>query len=179
MKKHIFFLMMLGLSIGSACAQKFGYVNTEFILSKLPAYKEAQQEIDKLSKRYQQEIIAKHKGLDSLQNVYDKEEILYTEEMKRKKQAELEEKKSEISEFQNSIFGYEGRIFLKRQELIRPIQDEVYAAIEKVSKKNSLQFMFDKAGDLVILYTTATHDYTDFVLEELGEGDKIDVKDNK
>lgn len=179
MMKYLLFWIAMGLGISHTYAQKFGYVNTEFILSKLPAYKEAQTEIDKLSKKYQQEIIAKHKSLDSLQNVYDKEEILYTEEMKRKKQTQLEEKTAEISEFQNSIFGYEGRIFLKRQELIRPIQDEVYAAIEKVSKKNSLQFMFDKAGDLVILYSTATHDYTDFVLEELGEGDKIDVKDNK
>jgi len=174
-------LLVIGLFFASILqlhAQKFGYVDTEYILSKMPEYKEAQKEIDQLSIKYQQEINSRRKSIDSLKHIYAQEEILYTEEMKAKKTEEIETLEKGLSEYQNSIFGYEGRIFLKRQELIKPIQDQIYQAIEKVAKKHNLQVVFDKAGDLTILYAVATHDYTDFVLEELGLGDPTDTIDN-
>lgn len=177
MKKYYYILAFMLLSLG-AQAQKFGYVDTEFILSKMPEFKDAQKEIDKLSIKYQKEIEGKLFSLDSLKAVYRAEEILYTEEMKRKMKEKIAQKDSELREFQNSIFGFEGRIFLKRQELIKPIQDKVFTSIEKVAKKNRLQLIFDKAGELTILYAEATHDYTDFVLEDLGLGDKADTIDN-
>lgn len=179
MKKHFILLTIIFFGLLQAKAQKFGYVDSEFILSKIPEFAEAQKEIDKLSIKYQKEIIGMKKSIDSLENIFTKEEILYTEEMKRKKTAEIEKKTSDLSEYQNSIFGYEGRIFLKRQELIRPIQDQVFESVEKVAKKHKLQFVFDKAGDLTILYASATHDYTDFVLEDLGLADPVDIIDNK
>lgn len=178
MKKLLIILTVSFVGFFNMQAQKFGYVDTEFILSKMPEFSEAQKEIDKLSIKYQKEIIGIKKSIDSLENVYAKEEILYTEEMKRKKTSEIEKKTSDLSEYQNSIFGYEGRIFLKRQELIRPIQDQVFESVEKVAKKHKLQLVFDKAGDLTILYANATHDYTDFVLEDLGLADPVDIIDN-
>ena len=178
MRKQFILLTILILAAFQANAQKFGYVDTEYILSKMPEYRDAQKEIDKLSVKYQQEIISKRKSIDSLKNIYAKEEILYTEEMKRKKTDAIEKEEKTLIKYQNSIFGYEGRIFLKRQELIRPIQDQVFEAVEKVAKKHKLQFVFDKAGDLTILYVNATHDYTDFVLEALGLGDPSDTIDN-
>ena len=179
MKKYFAIIGLLIVMSITAQAQKFGYVDSEFILKKMPEYGDAQKEIDKLSIKYQKEIMTMHKSLDSLRSIYQNEVILYTEEMKKKKLAEISGKESEVSEFQNSIFGYEGRIFLKRQELIRPIQDKVHEAIQTVARKHHLQMVFDKSGDLLILYASETHDYTEFVVEELGFGDKVDTIDNK
>jgi outer membrane protein len=99
---------------------------------------------------------------------YQAEEVLLTEEMKKKRQDEIVEKEKEVKEYQKKIFGFEGTVFKKRQELIKPVQDEVYDAIEKVAKKRQLQIIFDKSSDLVMLYTNPVHDYTEYVLEELG-----------
>ncbi len=178
MKKVIAFSLFVLAFVLNANAQKFGYVNTEYILKKVPEYKDAQKEIDKLSIKYQIEIESKHKSLDSLKKVFNNEVILYTEEMKQKKETEIKAQEKEVYEYQNKIFGFEGKIFLKRQELIAPVQEKVYTAVEKVARKHKLQVVFDKASDLNILYADATHDYTDFVLEELGFGDKIDTIDN-
>lgn len=178
MKQKSLFILLLFLGLLNAQAQKFGYVDTEYILKKTPEYKEAQKEIDKLSIKYQIEIEGMHKKLDSLKKVYSNEVILYTEEMKQKKEKEISDKEKEVYNYQNKIFGFEGKIFLKRQELIAPIQDKIYTSIEKVAHKHKLQFVFDKAGDLVILYADSTHDYTDFVLEDLKLGDKVDTIDN-
>lgn len=160
-------------------AQKFGYVDSEYILKKVPAYLTAQKEIDKISVQYQQEIEVMYKSLDSLFNAFRKEEVLLTEEMKRKRQDAIMLKEKEVKEYQKKIFGFEGLIFLKRQELIKPIQDQVFSAVKKVANTHHLQIVFDKASDLVMIYTNPTHDYTDYVLEELGLGDKTDTVDNK
>ena len=179
MKKYFIITCFLFLMSFASQAQKFGYVDSEYILKKMPEYGDAQKEIDKLSIKYQQEIMTMHKSLDSLKRIYHNEVILYTEEMKKKKLQEIEEHQTKVYEFQNSIFGFEGRIFLKRQELIRPIQDRVHESIQIMARKHHLQMVFDKSGELLILYATETHDYTEFVLEELELGDKVDTIDNK
>lgn len=172
----IFFSVFFALQVN---AQKFGYVDSEYILKKLPEYLEAQQNIDKESVKFQQEIEEMYGSLDSLFNSFRKEEVLLTEEMKRKRQDEIMAKEKEIKEYQKKIFGFEGVIFLKRQTLIEPIQNSVFTAVKKVASKHHLQIIFDKSSDLVMIYTNPTHDYTDYVLEELGLGDKTDTIDNK
>lgn len=149
-------------------AQKFGYVDSEFILSKMPAYNTAQKEVDKLSENWQKDIEARYKEIDKMYKSYQAEEVLLTEEMKKKRQNEIVDKEKEVKEYQKSIFGFEGQLFKKRQELIKPVQDQVYEAIEKVAKQKALQIVFDKSGGLVMLYTNPVHDYTEFVLEALG-----------
>ena len=160
-------------------SQKFGYIDAELILKKMPEYAEAQKEIDKLAVDYQKQIEKKRVSLDSAYHVFHREEILLTEDMKRKRLEYLTEKETEIKELQTKIFGFDGLIFLKRQELIQPIQDKVFDHVKKVAKKYKLQFVFDKSSDLSIIYASPTHDYTDFVLEELELGDKKDTIDNK
>jgi outer membrane protein len=91
-----------------------------------------------------------------------------TEAAKKKRQDEILKKEQEIKAYQNKIFGFEGQLFKKRQELTKPVQDQVFEAIERVAKKKQLAIVFDKAGDLTMLYTNPVHDYTEFVLEELG-----------
>lgn len=177
--KKIFLLLAIALTTLQVSAQKFGYVDSEYILKKIPEYKDAQKEIDKTSVQYQQEIEGMYGTLDSLFNSFRKEEVLLTEEMKRKRQDQIMTKEKEIKEFQKKIFGFEGLIFLKRQELIKPVQDKVFSAVKKVASHHHLQVVFDKSSDLVMIYTNPTHDYTDYVLEELGLGDKTDIIDNK
>lgn len=94
--------------------------------------------------------------------------MLLTEQMKKKRQAEITKKDNELRDYQRKVFGYEGMMFKRRQELMRPVQDEVFTAVEKVSKSKGVQIMFDKSGDLVMIYTNPVHDYTEYVLEELG-----------
>ena len=176
--KPIYVLAFLLLTF-TGYSQKFGYIDSEVILKKLPEYAEAQKEIDKLAVNYQKELEKKRVTLDSMYQVFHREEILLTEDMKRKKLTELTEREAEIREQQRKVFGFDGLIFLKRQELIEPIQDKVFEAVKKVAKKHKLQFIFDKSSDLSIIYASPTHDYTDFVLEQLDLGDKKDTIDNK
>lgn len=168
MKKYWFFVILLLLLTNTSFAQKFGYVDSEFILSKVPAYNTAQKEIDKLSANWQKDIEGMYQNIDKMYKSYQAEEVLLTEEMKKKRQDEIVEKEKEVKEYQKKIFGFEGTVFKKRQELIKPVQDEVYDAIEKVAKKRQLQIVFDKSSELVMLYTNPVHDYTEYVLEELG-----------
>ncbi|TGE20349.1 OmpH family outer membrane protein [Hymenobacter aquaticus] len=168
-KLHSLLLGALLLLTGpAALAQKFGYVDSEFVMGKMPAYAQAQQELNTLSNTWQKEIESQKKDLDKLYRNYQAEEVLLTEPMKKKRQDEILKKEQDVKAYQNKIFGYEGQLFKKRQELTKPVQDQVFEAIEKVAKKKQLAIVFDKAGDLTMLYTNPTHDYTEFVLEELG-----------
>jgi len=169
MKKLILLsILWLGAAMQVVQAQKFGYVDSEYILSKIPAYSTAQQELNTLSSNWQKDIESQKKDLDKMYRTYQAEEVLLTEPMKKKRQDEILKKEQEIKTYQNKIFGFEGQLFKKRQELTKPVQDQVFEAVEKVAKKKQLAIMFDKSGDLTMLYTNPVHDYTEFVLEELG-----------
>ena len=164
-------LALLLLSVGPvARAQKFGWIDSEFIMGKMPEYAKAQVELNAFSDTWQKEIEAQKKDLDKLYRNYQAEEVVLTEVMKKKRQDEILKKEQDIKAYQNKQFGYEGQIFKKRQELTKPVQDKVFEACEKVAKKKSLAVLFDKSGDLTMLYTNPAHDYTEFVLEELGLG---------
>ena len=171
------FIIFCGLFFFTALSfsQKFGYINSEVILKKMPEYKKAEQELEQLSIKWQQEIETMKKELEKMQADYQAEEVLLTEEMKKEKQAAITEKEKALKEYQKKIFGFDGLIFLKRQELMKPIQDKVFDAVEKVAREKQLQFVFDKSSDLVMIYTNPIHDYTDYVLDKLGLGDKSDT----
>ncbi len=168
MKKFLFIFLAGFLLAHVLQAQKFGYIDSNFILSKMPAYNKVQQEMDKYAVSWQKEIETLQQQVDKLKQDYKAEEVLLTEEMKKKRQSEIDKKETELREYQRKVFGYEGMMFKRRQELMRPIQDEVFTAVEKVSKAKGLQIMFDKSGDLVMIYTNPVHDYTEYVIEELG-----------
>jgi outer membrane protein len=168
MKKLLFLIFVSTFLSHASFAQKFGYVDSEFIMSKMPAYASAQKEVDKLSETWQKDIESRYKDIEKMYKSYQAEEVLLTEEMKKKRQNEIVEKEKEVKEYQKKIFGFEGQLFKKRQELVKPVQDEVYDAIEKVAKQKQLQIIFDKSGGLVMLYTNPVHDYTEYVMEALG-----------
>ncbi len=176
MKKFLFLLLAAFVLSPVVHAQKVGYIDSNFILSKMPAYNQVQQEMDKYAENWQREIEELQKELNNLKQDYKAEEVLLTEQMKSKRQADISKKETEVREYQRKVFGYEGMMFKRRQDLIRPIQDEVFTAVEKVSKAKGIQIMFDKSGDLVMIYTNPVHDYTEYVLESLG---LVSEKQNK
>lgn len=175
MKKLLTLSALFCLLAGTAMAQRFGYVDTEFILQKMPEFQQAQQDIDKLSMEWQADIQNRHKEIEGMYNALQAEEVLLTKEMKDERLAEIKQKENEVKEYHKKVFGFEGLLFLKKKELIKPVQDKVFEAVEKVAKEHKLQIVFDKAGDIVMIYTDPIHDYTDYVLEELGLGDENDA----
>ena len=174
-----FFIILSFLAICLWCspvqAQKLGYVNTNFILNKMPEYKEAKTEIDKLSQGWQEEIQGMQKDIASMYAALQAEEVLLTPEMKEEREKTINKKEVFLKEYQKKVFGFEGLFFLKKKELIKPVQDKVYEAVEKVAREHKLQIVFDKSGELVMIYTDPIHDYTDYVLEKLELGDPNDV----
>ena len=162
------------LMLNSVSAQKFGYIDSDYVLSKMSEFKKAQTELDQLAEGWEKEIGEMEKKVDGLYASFRAEEVLLTEEMRNERKAEISKKEAEMRAFQKKIFGFEGLYFLKKKELIKPLQDKVWDATEKVAKSNRLAIIFDKAGELVMIYTDPRHDYTEFVLEELGLGDPND-----
>jgi outer membrane protein len=167
-------LLLVVFGLNFANGQKFGYIDTNFILGKMPEYAKAQSEIDQLSTGWQKEVEDMSRNVENLYSSLKAEEVLLTEEMKIERLDAIHKKESELKEYQRKVFGFGGLFFLKKQELIKPLQDKVFEAVEKVAKQNRLAIVFDKSGELVMIYTDPRHDYTDFVLEELGLGDPND-----
>lgn len=180
--KSTFLFVFFTLLGSNAQAQRFAYVDSEYILSQMPAYKSAQTQIDELSKKWQEEIDAKFSEIDKLYKTYQAEKVLLTKDLQTKRENEIIEKEREAKKLQNDKFGYEGELFKKRQELIKPIQDKVYDAINKVAKTNGLDFVFDKSGDMLMLVSNPKFDRSDEVLEELGvvvsKGNKNNLPDD-
>jgi len=148
--------------------QKFGYVDSKYILNHVQAYADAQAEIDKASADWQKEIESKYESVEKMEKAYQAEKILLTEEMKRNREAEIEQKRKEARELQKKRFGVEGDLFKKREELVKPIQDEIYAAIQEVASQGQLMVVFDKATNSNILYSNPKHDISDKVLKKMG-----------
>jgi outer membrane protein len=144
----------------------------------MPEYKEAQQEIEDLSDAWQQEIQSMRKEIESMYAELKAEEVLLTKELKEQRLKEIQKKESEVKAYQKKVFGFDGLFFLKKKELVKPVQDKVFEAVEIVAKKERLQIVFDKAGELIMIYTDPIHDYTDIVLEELGLIDDNDLNKN-
>ncbi len=155
-------------------AQRFGYIDSEFILGRMPEYKKAQEEINRLSELWEKEILNMSKNIESMYRSLQAEQVLLTEEMRKERLDAIARKEAELKEYQRKVFGAGGLFFLKKEELIKPVQDKIWDAVDKVAKKNNLAIVFDKAGELIMVYTDPRFDYTDFVLEELGLGDPND-----
>ncbi|MFN3403374.1 MAG: OmpH family outer membrane protein [Cytophagaceae bacterium] len=175
MKPFIIYLALFVLTVNVSSAQKFGYIDSDYILKKMPEYKKAEKELEQLAQKWHDEVDKMKKEFEKMQAEYKVEEILLTEDMKKERLDTLSAREKAIKDYQKKMFGFEGMIFLKRQELMKPVQDLVFEAVEKTAKKHKLQIVFDKSSDLVMIYTNPIHDYTDHVLEALGLGDPNDT----
>ena len=157
------------LFLSTSNAQKFGYVDTEFITSKMPEYAKVQQQIEQNTKTWLSDVEKKKQELEKLEKDFKLEELLLTEDLKQQRLAAIQLKSKESKAFENQVFGVEGDLFKLKQTAYKSILDQISKAIEKVVRAKRLDFIFDKANDgLVLLYTNPIHDYSDYVLEELG-----------
>lgn len=152
----------------SAFAQKYCYVNTEYILENIPEYKSAQQQLDQISIQWQKEIEARYTVIDKLYKDYQADQILLTEDMRKKREAEIVAKEKEVKDLQKQRFGVDGDLFKKKQEIVKPIQDKIYNAIKKMATDQSYAVVFDKSSGLTMLYANPKYDKSDEILLHMG-----------
>jgi outer membrane protein len=160
--------MVFMISARTVLAQKYAYVDTEYILKNIPEYNDAQDELDDLSKRWQKEIETNYTKVEEMYKSYQAEAVLLPDDIKKKREDEIIAKEKEVKELQRQYFGPEGELFQKRQELIQPIQEKVYNAIENIALTRNFAFVFDKAGGMTMLYGNPKFDISDDVLDEVG-----------
>lgn len=152
----------------STFGQKYGYVDTEYILDNIPEFQDAQDELDDMSERWQKEIEQKYTQVEEMYKKYQAEAVLLPDDIKRKREDEIIAKEQEVKELQKKYFGPEGELFSKRQELVQPIQEKVYNAIESIATTRNYAFVFDKAGGMTLLWVNPKFDISDDVLDEVG-----------
>lgn len=167
MKLRLAVLALL-MSASTAFAQKYAFVNTQYILENIPEYKAAMQQLDNVSIAWQKEIEDRYAIIDKLYKTYQAEQVLLTEEMKKRRQDEINTKEKDVKELQKQRFGFEGDLFKKKQELVKPIQDKIYNAVKKLATDGGYAVIFDKSSDLVMLFTNPKYDKSDDILLALG-----------
>lgn len=164
-------LMVFGITFASS-AQKYGYIDSEYILNKMPEYKDAKERLDKLADRWTKEIEERYEVIKQKKENFIREEDLLPTEEKNKRKEEITTLETEAMEMQKTRFGVSGDYFQKRQELIKPIQDKVYDAMQAVASKRNYSFIFDKANQSNLVYADDKFDISDDVIKELGANSK-------
>jgi outer membrane protein len=168
MKKLLVLLVLFPLFSFQSKAQKFAYVDTEYILDNMSEYRDAQDILDKMSLEWQKEIELKFAAIDKMYKDYQAEAVLLPEDIKKKRQDDIVAKEKEAKDLQKKRFGKDGDLFKKRKELVKPIQDKVYNAIEDMANANGYAVVFDKSGSVTLLYANSKYDKSDDVLDKLG-----------
>lgn len=151
-----------------ANAQRYAVIDSKYILEKLPEYAESQKKLDQFSIQWQQEIDRKQAELDKMYKDYDAEQVMLADDLKKKREDELYNREKEVRDLQKKHFGFEGDLFKKRQELIKPIQDKVYSAIQKLAIERSYDFILDKSEGITVIFADPKLDRSEDVLKYLG-----------
>ncbi len=159
------FFMLVSLSTR---AQKFAYVDSQYILDNIPEFAEAQAQLDELSLQWQKEIDAKFSEVDKMYKEFQAQAVLLPEDMKKKKEQEIVDTEKEAKNLQKTRFGKDGDLFKKRLEFVKPIQEKIYNAIQDIATSNNYAVVFDKGGSLSILFANPKYDISDEVLDKLG-----------
>ncbi len=170
MKKLVLVTIFIFITGIFSYAQKYAFVDTKYILQNIPEYSDAQDQLDEISIKYQKEIEAKFAEIDKLYKGYQADAVLLPEDMKKKREDEIIKKEKLAKDLQKKRFGKDGDLFKKRQELVKPIQEKIYNAVEELATNRSYAVIFDKAGSLTMLYTNPKYDLSDDVLDKLGYG---------
>jgi outer membrane protein len=168
MKRILITLLTVVLFTMVSYAQKYAYVNTEYILENIPAYQAAQEQLDNLSVQYQRELEAIQAELEKMYNDFRAESVLLSDEMKRRREDVIVTKEKEFRSLQQKYFGREGELFQRRQGLVKPIQDDIYNTIQEIATAGNYAVIFDAAGGLSMIYTDPRYNLSDQVLEKLG-----------
>ena len=168
MKKLLLLLAISFTAITVIQAQKFAYVDTDYILNKIPEFKQAQDKLDAFSAEWQKEIEKKFNDVEGMYRTYQQEQVLLTEPMKNKREEAILRAEKEAKDLQRKYFAPQGDLNLKRQELIKPIQDKIYDAVQQLANNNKYAIIFDSSSDLIMLYSNPNLDKSDKILEILG-----------
>jgi outer membrane protein len=168
MKKNLLIAGILMLSAVWSYAQRYAVIDSKYILEKMPEYKESQTRLNQLSAQWQKEIELKQAELDKMYKDFDAEQVMLSDDLKKKREDELYNKEKEVRDLQKRRFGFEGDLFKKRQELIKPIQDKVYTAIQRLAVEKSYDFILDKSEGITVIFADPKLDRSDDVLKMLG-----------
>ncbi len=167
--KTIVTTLLLALSTTGLIAQRFVFVDSDYILEKIPEYQDAQKKLDAIAEQWKQEIEAEYDKIDEMYRKYQAEQYLMDEKTKAERENEIMEKEKAVKELRKQRFGFEGDLFKKRQELVKPIQDKVFDAIKDMAESKGYDFVFDKAnGGPYMLYANPRYDKSDDILKALG-----------
>lgn len=166
--KRITIAFLIVMAAQSVFCQRFAYVDTRYILSNIPTYESAQEQLKIIMDEWQAEITAANEEVNRLYKLYEVEKILLSEDLKKKREEEIDEKQKESKKLQDKYFGKDGSYFQKRQELIKPIQDMVFNAIKDVGTEGSFALVIDIASGLGVVFNDPKYDKSDDVLQKLG-----------
>jgi outer membrane protein len=168
MKNMIVYSAVLLLGWSTAAAQKYAFVDTEYILNRIPSYNAAQDKLDKMSEEWQLEVEAAFAEVEKMYKDFQSEKVLLSDEMKTKREEEIVARENEAKDLQRKYFGRDGMLYEKRKELVKPIQDDVYKAVKEIAIQGNFAVIFDTASGANMLYTNPKYDMSDDVLEKLG-----------
>lgn len=168
MKKIILITAVILSTVFVSKAQKFGFIDSEYIMENIPAYTAAQEQLNQLSSQYQKELEAMHAEIEQMYQDFQAESVLLSDDMKRKREDVIISKEKDYKQLQRKYFGPEGDLFKKRQGLVKPIQDDIFNAVQEISTDGSYAVIFDKAGGTTLFFTNPRYDLSDQVLQKLG-----------
>ncbi len=167
--KKLFILATCLLLLATATqAQRYAVIDSKYILDKLPEYKDAQKLLDQFSEQWQQEIDQKQAMMDKMYKDYEAEQVMLSDVLKKKREDELYNKEKELRDLQKKRFGFEGDLFKKRQELIKPIQDRVYNAVQKLATEKQYDFILDKSEGITVIFADPKLDKSADIIRNLG-----------
>ncbi len=168
MKKILILATCFLLVTTVTIAQRYAVIDSKYILDKMPEYKEAQKLLDQFSEQWQQEVDQKQALMDKMYKEYDAEQVMLSDVLKKKREDELYNKEKELRDLQKRRFGFEGDLFKKRQELIKPIQDRVYNAVQKLAVEKQYDFILDKSEGITVIFADPKLDKSADILRNLG-----------
>ncbi len=167
--KKFFLLAICSLSlVAFSHAQRYAVIDTKYILDKMPEYKTAQKSLDDIAAGWQKEIDGMQQELDRMYKDFDAEQVMLSDELKKKREDQLFVKEKTLRDLQRQRFGFEGDLFKKRQELIKPVQDKVYNAVQKLAVQRGYDFILDKSEGITVIFADPKLEKSDDVLKELG-----------
>jgi len=164
-------LLAAVVTIGAACsiqAQKYAIIDTKYILGKMPEYVDADKKLQQISDQWQKEIDNQQAQLNEMYKNYDAEQYMLSDDLKKKRQDELYNKEKEVRDLQKRRFGYQGDLFSEREKLVKPIQDKVYNAVQKMAVAHGYDFVLDKSEGITIIFADPKLDRSNDILRELG-----------
>lgn len=168
MKKFLLIACSFLVLSFAANAQKYAIIDTRFILDRMPEYKDAQKKLDDIAVGWQHEIDSSQSQLDKMYKDYDAEQVMLSDDLRKKREDQLFLKEKNLRDLQRKRFGFEGDLFKKRQEFIKPVQDKVYNAVQKLAVQRGYDFILDKSEGITVIFADPKLDKSEDVLRELG-----------